>query len=114
MENCSKLTEPGVRYFLCEVLKQCREKKYALYSKLFNTIIFILFLLLIGGILYYKHKGKITEVEKKVKRKKEETYILEKIKSLQQNKKKEQNLIITELPQLDSGFDVLHKNYYSI
>ena len=116
MENCSKLTEPGVRYFLCEVLKQCREKKYALYSKLFNTIIFILFLLLIGGILYYKHKGKITEVEKKVKRKREEMYILEKIKSLQpgQKEKREQNLIITELPQLDSGFDVLHKNYYSI
>ena len=39
---------------------------------------------------------------------------MEKIKSMQNKKKKDQNLIITELPQLDSGVDVLHKNYYSI
>ena len=33
---------------------------------------------------------------------------------MKKKKKKDQNLIITELPQLDSGFDVLHKNYYSV
>ena len=54
------------------------------------------------------------EEEKKSRRKKEEMYIIEKIKSMRNKTKKDQNLIITELPKLDSGFDVLHKNYYSV
>ena len=54
------------------------------------------------------------DAEKKILRRKEEMYITEKIKSMKKEKKKDQNLIITELPKLDGGFDVLHKNYYSV
>jgi hypothetical protein len=114
MENYPGLTEPGVRYFLCEILKQCKEKKYALYSRIFNITIFILFVLVLGGILYYRHKGKMTEVEKKRRQKTEEVYMIEKIKSIQQKGVKNQNHIITDLPKLSSGFDVLHKNFYDV
>lgn len=114
MDQSSHLTEPGVRYFLCGILRTCRDKKNAMYSKLFNLGAFLLFIIILGGILYYRHGSKIPEEEKKNRREKEEMYIMEKIKSMQNKKKKDQNLIITELPQLDSGFDVLHKNYYSI
>jgi len=114
MDHSSRLTEPGVRSFLCGILKQCRDKKNALYSRLFNIGASFLFVGLLVGILYYKHRGKMPEEEKKAKQKKEEMYIIEKIKSMKKKKKKDQNLIITELPQLDSGFDVLHKNYYSV
>ena len=114
MESIPVLTESGTRYFLCEILKQCREKKYAIYSKLFNIILFLLFVVIIGGFLYYKYKGKMTPAEKKAREQREEIYITDKIRSLKTETKKKQNLIITDLPKLDSGFDVLHKNYYSV
>ena len=65
MDQSSHLTEPGVRSFLCGVLKNCRDKKNALYSKLFNISAFLLFIGLLGGILYYRRKGKVPEEEKK-------------------------------------------------
>lgn len=114
MDHPSHLTEPGVRSFLCGILRTCRDKKNAMYSKLFNLGVFLLFIIILGGILYYRRGSKIPEEEKKDRKKKEEMYIMEKIKSMKNKKKKDQNLIITELPQLDSGFDVLHKNYYSV
>jgi len=114
MDNSSHLTEPGVRSFLCGILRTCRDKKNALYSKLFNITAFLLFIGILGGILYYRRQTKMPEEEKKSRRKKEEMYIIEKIKSMRNKTKKDQNLIITELPKLDSGFDVLHKNYYSV
>ena len=114
MESYPILTEPGVHYFLCGILKQCREQKYAIYSKLFNLLLFLLFVLLLGSILYHRHKGKMTDKEKKTRMHNEEIYITQKIRGLQQKVKKNQNLIITDLPKLDSGFDVLHKNYYSV
>ena len=75
---------------------------------------FLVFILILGGILYYRRKGKMTEAEKKMRRKKEEMYITEKLKSLKGDKNKDQNLIITDLPKLSSGFDVLQKNYYAV
>jgi len=114
MDNSSQLTEPGVRSFLCGILKNCRDRKYALYSKLFNITAFLLFIGVFGGILYYRRKTKIPEEAKKAQKRKEEMYITEKIKAMQNKTKKDQNLIITELPKLDSGFDVFHKNYYSV
>ena len=114
MDHSSHLTEPGVRSFLCDVLKKCRDKKNALYSKLFNISAFLLFIGLLGGILYYRRKNKVPEEEKKSRKRKEEMYIIEKIKAVRNKTKKDQNLIITELPKLNSGFDVLHKNYYSV
>ena len=56
----------------------------------------------------------MTEVEKKRRQKTEEVYMIEKIKSMQQKGVKNQNLIITDLPKLSSGFDVLHKNFYAV
>ena len=114
MDQSSHLTEPGVRFFLCGILRTCRNKKNALYSRIFNISAFLLFVGLLVGILYYRRKTKIPEKEKKLRRRREEMYIIEKIKSMKQKTKKDQNLIITELPKLDGGFDVLHKNYYSV
>ena len=40
--------------------------------------------------------------------------ILEKIKTMQEKRKKEQNLIITGLPNFESDFELLHKKYYQL
>ena len=71
MDQSSHLTEPGVRSFLCGILKDCRDRKYALYSKLFNISAFLLFIGLLGGILYYRRKTKIPEEAKQNQKRKE-------------------------------------------
>ncbi len=87
MDNSSHLTEPGVRSFLCGILRTCRDKKNALYNKLFNITAFLLFIGILGGILYYRRQTKIPEEEKKSRRKKEEMYRKNKIYE-KQNKKR--------------------------
>jgi hypothetical protein len=41
-------------------------------------------------------------------------YILEKIKGMSEQKQREENKIITDLPKFESDFVLLHKNYYKI
>ena len=48
-----KLIEPGVRYFLSSTLKECRKFKDFHNSIFFNAYMAGLFVLVIGGFLYY-------------------------------------------------------------
>ena len=93
----SRLVEPGVKYFLRESLKQCNAIKKKYYNLYFNIGAFIFILTLLGGILWYKYKGRLTPVEKQMKMQKDKMYILEKLKSLP-NPKKETGMI-TQLPK---------------
>ena len=45
------------------------------------------------------YKGKRTPLEERIKKQKEQTYILEKIKNIQELKEKQQQTIITNLPK---------------
>ena len=63
MDQSSHLTEPGVRSFLCGILRTCRDKKNALYSRIFNISAFLLFVGLLVGILYYRRKAQMPEKE---------------------------------------------------
>ena len=45
------LTEPGVKYFLNATLKQCHTFKESHHNMLFNIIMLIVFLLLLGVLL---------------------------------------------------------------
>ena len=104
MEEQTNLVEPGVRYFLRKTLKGCREKKNIIYSRIFNVALFIAFMSVLGGILYYKYKGKLTPAEKKARKDKQELYLTEKIKSMQIQTKRDSNMIITDLPCTDKVF----------
>ena len=88
MDHSSRLTEPGVRSFLCGILKQCRDKKNALYSRLFNIGASFLFVGLLVGILYYKHRGKMPEEEKKAKQKRGRNVYYRKNKVNEEKKEK--------------------------
>ena len=97
-----KLIEVGVSSFLRENLKQCKQKKGVYINKVFNVSMFIMFFSLFFMILYYKYKGKLTPQEKHVKHEKERIYILNKVKSLNIERQKVQQTIITNLPTFDS------------
>jgi len=93
------LIEPGVKYFLKETLKHCHEYKEKYYNTLFNISLFVLFLIILGGTLVYKYKGKLTPMEKAQNEKTKQQYILTKIKNYQSDKKRMNMELITGLPQ---------------
>jgi len=101
MDNFTKpsLIEPGVKYFLRETLKQCKEFKDKYNNTIFNIGLLILFILLVFGILVYKYKGKLTPIEKQQKDIEKKQYILTKIKNYQDAKRiAHQELITKGLP----------------
>ena len=93
------LTEPGVRYFLNQSLKQAHIIKEKFYNTIFNIGMFIFFLLILGGILVYKYKGKLTPTEQAQKNQEKQQYVMEKIKTFQIAKQRAHQELITGLPQ---------------
>ena len=108
------LTEPGVKYFLKETLKRCRDKKYNYYNTLANLAFLFLFLILLGIILIYKKRTKPNKEDLKNKHIRQRNYILTKIKAMRMERQRAHNQIITNLPTFESNFEKLHKNYYKI
>jgi len=99
------LVEPGVKYFFYETLKQCHQIKETYYNHVFNAGMFIFFMIILGGILLYKYKGKLTPAEKKQREIEKRQYVLSTIKNYQDEKRKMRQELITGLPSWDnSGF----------
>ena len=99
-ENVSKpsLVEPGVKFFLKETLKQCRDFKEKYNNTLYNVGLFAVLILIIICILIYKYKGKLTPVQMEQKEWEKKQYILTKIKNYQDAKRIAHQELITGLP----------------
>ena len=102
------LTEPGVKYFLHQTLKQCHNVREKFHNTIFNIGLFIAFLIILGLILLYKYKGILTPVEIERKNKEKQQYILSKIQNFQQAKRRAQQELITGLPAWENEHDILH------
>jgi hypothetical protein len=103
-----KLTEPGVKYFLNQTLKQCHIARDNFHNMVFNIGLFIAFLIILGFVLLYKYKGKLSPVEVAQKNKEKQQYILSKIKNFQQAKRIAHQELITGLPNWDNEYDIIH------
>jgi len=97
------LTEPGMKYFLNETLKQCRDFKEKYNNTLLNICLLVGFFFLLGTILLFKYKGKLTPEERKEKEREKQYYILSKIKNYQESKERAHQGLITGLPQWDNN-----------
>ena len=109
------LTEPGVKFFMSKVLKHCSQQKYMFSNLVFNVVLFLVFVLIIGGFLYYKYRGKLTPEEKERKFREEKQDVLIRLNALnvniEKNKKNGANLI-TDLPMWDvQSSDVIVNPY---
>ena len=103
------LTEPGVKYFLGETLKQCHKFKEQYYNVVINVGLFLMFLVVLGGILLYKYKGKLTPEQMREKELEKQRYILSRIKNFQDAKIREQQQLITGLPHWETEYDVVNR-----
>ena len=102
------LTEPGVKYFINETLKKCHIFKEQYQNMIFNIGLSVVFFIILGILLLYKYKGKLTteEIEQKEQLKKQ--YILSKIRNYQDAKQRAQQELITGLPHWENEFDIIN------
>ena len=102
--NSPMLTEPGVKYFINETLKQCHQFKENYQHIIFNIGLSVMFFIILGGLLFYKYKGKLSEEEIEKKELLKKQYILSKIRNFQDSKIKSQQELITGLPHYENEF----------
>ncbi len=102
------LTEPGVKYFINETLKQCHHIKEKYHNAIFNIIFLVVFLLITALLLLYKYKGKLTPEEIRERELQKKQYILSKIRNYQDAKIKAQQELITGLPHWENEFDIIN------
>ena len=93
------LIEPGVKYFLNETLKKCHVFKESHNIFVLNLSLLLGFLIILGIVLLFKYKGKLTPKEIEIKDKEKQQYILSKIKNYQDTKLRESQSLITGLPK---------------
>lgn len=106
------LTEPGVKYFLKETLKNCRVKKDIEFNQLVNLALLTSFVVISSMLLYYKYKTRPTEEDRKKVKQLKRDYFMNKVRQLEAKKAKQLNQQITNLPKFESPFELLHKNFY--
>lgn len=111
--NRPSLTEPGVKYFLNETLKNIHKEKKGFNNVVFNITLFTIFLLILGAVLLYKFNTRPTKQEREKKEKLKKHYFITKVRSLQAKKAKKLSQSITNLPKFETPFEILHKNFYN-
>jgi hypothetical protein len=94
-----KLIEPNIKYFTKATLKQCKLMKQKYFSIVVNIACFLLLIVVGGGLLVYKYKGKLSPLEKEVKTQQHKHYIFSKIKQYQDIKAQSNHSLITDLPK---------------
>jgi hypothetical protein len=107
----SSLVEPRVLFMMNQSLKQYHNNKIKYYNWIFNIILFLAFILILGLILLYKYKGKLTPIEINKNKKEKEQYILSKIKNFQESKRIAQQELITGLPHWKSDHDMISSTH---
>jgi hypothetical protein len=103
------LVEPGIKYFLHETLKKCKEYKEQYNNYLYNAGLFIFFTLILGAILLYKYRGKLSMEEMQQRDREKKQYILSKIKNFQDAKRIAHQELITSLPNWDNEYELISR-----
>jgi hypothetical protein len=113
-----KLVDNGVKYFLREVLKNCHNYKQNNYNTFYNITMFIVFILILGLILFTRYKGNAMSKKYYEKSMKDKEYIMSKLVYYNRqnidNQQRIRNNMITNLPDYSNHIEanLLHKNLY--
>jgi hypothetical protein len=77
------LIEPGIREYFNGSFQQCKEYKMTYYTWIVNSVLFVLFVVTLALILYFKRSKKMTPEQKRKRNEEDRMYIINKIRSLQ-------------------------------
>ena len=105
------LTEPGVKYFLNETLKNCRKHKYEHYNQLLNIILFFIFFGILGIVIYYSYREKKDEETREEKNVKKQQYVLNMVREHNEKQLRKHGDKITDLPDFESEFEITMKKF---
>ncbi|MAV56952.1 MAG: hypothetical protein CMI79_05440 [Candidatus Pelagibacter sp.] len=92
------LTEPGIKYWLSQSLREMRHFKNRNLTIIFNFTMTIALIIVISGFLLFKYKGKLTPQEIAVKQQKKKEYLISKLVKIGETKRKIDETMITDLP----------------
>ena len=106
------LVEPGMKYFMDATLKKCKSNKNEYYTKIFNFVTLIAFLLVLGIFLIIRYKGKLTPMQKQKKLDEQRHYILSQIKQFQNIKREQREELISNIPKWESDLNILNDKFY--
>ena len=92
------LTEPGMKYWLSQSLREMRRFKDHNLTIIFNFTMTIALVAVVSGFLIFKYKGKLTPQEIAVKQQKKKEYLISKLVKIGETKRKINETMITDLP----------------
>lgn len=97
-----RLIENGARTYMSGILNKCHTTRVSIYLYALNMGVLIGFVIVVGLVLYYCYKKKLTPQEEYQKKLKEQEYILSKIKVYKEHQRSiSSRASITGLPTLD-------------
>lgn len=97
-----RLIESGAHNYMTQILQNCHSNRVSIYLYVLNIGVFIGFIIVVGLVLYYCHKNKLTPEEAYQKEMREQDYILSKIRYYKEQQRNIQSRApITGLPTMD-------------
>jgi hypothetical protein len=94
------LIEISTKNYLFNTLKQCHNNRVNLYYYVFNISIFLIFVAIVGTILYRCSVNKPTEYQRQQKMLRDQQYVLSKIRYYKEDVENSDNQHITRLTNL--------------
>jgi len=104
VQSSPKLIEDTAKNYLYATLQKVHHTRVKYYNIIFNLCVFVGFILVVGGTLYYLHKTKKTPYENYNKLMRDQEYVLSKIRYYQEQKQminekaSSYSSMITDLP----------------
>lgn len=94
------LIEASTKNYLFNTLKQCHTNRVNVYYYIFNISIFVIFVAVVGTILYRCSMNKPTEYQRQQKMLRDQQYVLSKIRYYKEEVENSDNQHITRLTNL--------------
>ena len=92
------LVETRAKVFLGGALRHSHDTKKKYVNYIYNLGLAILFIIIVGGFLIFKYKGRLTPLEKNIKKRKEYEHVLIQLKKIENRQHKENQTLLTDLP----------------
>jgi hypothetical protein len=96
--NSPQLIDNTAKYYLFSTLQKCHLTKTEIYNMALNIIVFALFVVISGSVLYYCSKKKLSPEQLQQKIIRDQQYVLSKIRYYQQENMAKKTSDITNLP----------------